>query len=263
MVSTVTNNLSWLAGITRSRWNSHSRPTASAASTRPSPVDVIAADSLRASLAALQAESSANQRAAQLTQTADGALTEISGMLAEVRGLVAANADSGTSPDEKAANQLQIDAVLASVDRLAGSTSFAGIKLLDGTASITASGATLQISSASTDALGSIESAGQTYTLKDLKTGGTLAPGGELAAQVIDSAINSVATSRASLGAFEKHQLNSRLETLADAREQILSSQARFDDVAQTMQSIRAAMLAGANRSLVETQRGTLLDLLA
>lgn len=263
MVSAVTNNLSWLAGITRSRWNSHPRPIASATSTRQSPVDVIAADSLRASLAALQAQSSANQRAAHLTRTADGALTEISGMLAQVRGLVTANADSGVSPDEKAANQLQIDAVLASVDRLAGSTSFAGIKLLDGTASITASGVTLQVSSASTDALGSVESAGQTYTLKDLKTGGALSAGGELAAQVIDSAINAVAASRASLGAFEKHHVASNLEVIADAREQILSSQARFDEVAQTMQSIRSAMLAGANRSLVEAQRGTLLDLLA
>ena len=52
----------------------------------------------------------------------------------EVQGLVVASAnESGLSQEERNANQLQIDSILQTIDRIAQSTSFQGSKLLNGT----------------------------------------------------------------------------------------------------------------------------------
>src|SRR5687767_6268152 len=47
------------------------------------PADLIASENLRATLAALDAESRTNQRALAVTSTAEGALAEVSTLLAE------------------------------------------------------------------------------------------------------------------------------------------------------------------------------------
>lgn len=260
MIHGVGNNIGWIAQVTRARFAAPSKPVASPLSNRPG--DVVAVDTLRASLAALDAQSSANERALHMTRTSDGALAEISGMLGEVRRLVLSNSDSGTSADEKAANQLQIDAVLAGVDRLAGTTSFAGTKLLDGTAVVGASGAQLKIDSAKTHELGKLEFSGSTCSLRDLKTGGALTSGGVVAGKVIESALAQIATSRGQIGAFAKEHLGGQLEILSTAREQTISSKEMFDDVRRTMESIRSAVLSGG-RSGADAQRGRVLDLLA
>ena len=77
--------------------------------------------------------------------------------MAEANALVVANANSaGLSDEERQANQAQIDSILASVDRIAGSTSFTGNTLLDGTASITAGSATFDIASARSSDIGEV-----------------------------------------------------------------------------------------------------------
>src|SRR3954468_21373429 len=119
------------------------------------PAGLIAADSLSQTLAALDAETSANQRTSDQASTADGALGEVSDLPVRAKSLVSANANTGgLSADERAANQGELDSILSSVDRLSSSTTFNGGKLLDGSATLSASGKSLAIDSSSAANLG-------------------------------------------------------------------------------------------------------------
>jgi flagellin len=60
-------------------------------------------------------------------------LQEINSLLTELQGHITTVANSaGLSQEEKEAAQLQVDSILQSIDRIAGSTSFEGMKLLNG-----------------------------------------------------------------------------------------------------------------------------------
>jgi flagellin len=73
------------------------------------------------------------RRASQIISTADSALGQVSNLLNDIRGLVVEAANSGAlSPDEIAANQLQVDSSLEAINRIAQTTTFQGRKLLDG-----------------------------------------------------------------------------------------------------------------------------------
>jgi len=97
------------------------------------PAGLIASENLRAEGAALNAAIGNAERTDQLVNIAEGGLQELSNLLTEVRGLVTATANTGgLSREEKAANQLQIDSILQTIDRLAESTNFQGVKLLNG-----------------------------------------------------------------------------------------------------------------------------------
>jgi flagellin len=62
-------------------------------------------------------------------------------MLVDLQSLVAASAnEAGLSQEEKDANQLQIDSILETIDRLANDTSFQGTKLLNGSFDYTTEG---------------------------------------------------------------------------------------------------------------------------
>jgi flagellin len=130
------------------------------------PAGTIAAASMHASLAALDAESQTNERALVVTSIADGALGQISDLLDQARGLVAANANAGgLSDEERSANQVEIDAILASVDRLSQDTKFAGKPLLDGSGAVSASGQSLAFGNTRTDHLGKVTVDGVDHTL--------------------------------------------------------------------------------------------------
>lgn len=97
------------------------------------PAGLIASENLRSEKVAIQAAIGNAQRAEQVVNVAEGGLGEINGLLLEVQSLVGQSAnEAGVSPEEREANQLQIDSILQTIDRVANSTSFQGIKLLNG-----------------------------------------------------------------------------------------------------------------------------------
>ncbi len=107
------------------------------------PAGLIASENLRAEKAAITAAIGNVERADQVVNIAEGGLIEISGLLTELESLVDTSAnDAGLTASEKEANQLQIDSILQSIDRIANSTSFQGVKLLNGTFAFTTSGVT-------------------------------------------------------------------------------------------------------------------------
>ncbi|MFO0831386.1 MAG: flagellin [Phycisphaerales bacterium] len=97
------------------------------------PAGLIASENLRGEQKALDQAINNSQRADQVMTIAEGGLQEVSGMLTELQGLLTASAsEAGLSKEEKEANQLQIDSILQTIDRISGATNFQGIKLLNG-----------------------------------------------------------------------------------------------------------------------------------
>ena len=97
------------------------------------PAGLIASQNLRAEKAALGAAISNAERADQVVNIAEGGLEEVTSLLNEVQGLITETANTaGLSKEEREANQLQIDSILQTIDRVAAATSFQGLKLLNG-----------------------------------------------------------------------------------------------------------------------------------
>ncbi len=104
------------------------------------PAGLIASESLKSEQRATETAISNAQRADNIIGTAEGALSEISNLLVSLQGLVGNSAnDAGLSQDEKDANQLQVDSILSTINRISNSASFEGVKLLNGTFDYTTS----------------------------------------------------------------------------------------------------------------------------
>ena len=213
------------------------------------PAGLITSENLRAVLSALEAESRSMQRADHVAAVAEGGLAGVSDLLIEANGLVVANANSaGLSEEERQANQMQLDSILASIDSIAGSTTFNGQALLNGTATVSAGGVSVDIDSASTGNLGEVEIDGETYTLANLGAGGSLnIVDGDLesAQQAIGAAISEVSTMRGRLGAFQRNTVGAGLNSVQISIENIAAanSQIRDTDYAREMVTLRRAEL--------------------
>jgi flagellin len=120
------------------------------------PAGLIASENLRSEKAGIQTAIDNAGRASNIIGTAEGGLTEVSSLLTQLQSLVGQTANSGgLSDEEKAANQLQVDSILGTINRIAGATAFQGKKLLNGNYAYTTSSVatsafgTVQINSAS------------------------------------------------------------------------------------------------------------------
>ncbi len=97
------------------------------------PAGLIASQNLRAEKSALGQAISNAERADQVVNIAEGGLDEVSSLLSDLQALITQTAnEQGLSREEKEANQLQIDSIIQTIDRVASSTSFQGTKLLNG-----------------------------------------------------------------------------------------------------------------------------------
>src|SRR5213595_4041665 len=105
------------------------------------PAGLIASENLRSEKAGItQAIDNAN-RANNIVGTAEGGLSEVSNLLTQLQTLVSSTANSGgLSAEETDANQLQVDSILNTINRISQSTSFQGTKLLNGNYAYTTSG---------------------------------------------------------------------------------------------------------------------------
>ncbi|MDR2115201.1 MAG: flagellin, partial [Planctomycetaceae bacterium] len=97
------------------------------------PAGLIASELLKSDMTATSKAISNAQRANSVVAIADSALGQVSNLLNDIRGLVNEAANTGAMTAEQiAANQLQVDASLDSIDRIAKTTNYQGQLLLDG-----------------------------------------------------------------------------------------------------------------------------------
>ncbi len=211
------------------------------------PAGLITSENLRSILKALEAETRSIQRSEDVINVAEGALSEVSELLGEAQALTVKNANTaGLSTAEKEANQIELDSILSTINRLSSSTTFNEDKLLDGTASITVDGQEVSIDSVSTGDLGTTTVGSETYTLSDLKRGGKLdIVNGDLslAQDVLSSARISVASQRGNLGAFVKNAIGSRLNTIAVMTENTSAANSKIRDTDYSSETANLARL--------------------
>ena len=107
------------------------------------PAGLIASETLRSEITAIGAAIDNARRADNVVSVAEGALQEVNALLIELESLVGRTANEAALGDEEvAANQLQIDSILDTINRISTSTEFQGKKLLNGTLDYTTSGLT-------------------------------------------------------------------------------------------------------------------------
>jgi len=107
------------------------------------PAGLIASETLRSEITAIDAAINNARRADQVVSVTEGALQEVNALLIELEGLVDRTAnEAAMSEEEVAANQLQVDSILDTINRISTSTEFMGKKLLNGTLDYTTSGVT-------------------------------------------------------------------------------------------------------------------------
>jgi flagellin len=104
------------------------------------PAGLIAAKNLEAEQAGINAALTNASRAGNIVGTAEGGLNEVSSLLTQLQGLVGQSSSTGgLSKEETSANQLQVDSILTTINRVSGATNFQGIHLLNGNLDYTTS----------------------------------------------------------------------------------------------------------------------------
>jgi flagellin len=105
------------------------------------PAGLIASEGLRSEMSGINSAIDNSSRASNVLSTSEGALNEVASLLLNVKELLVQGANTGAmSDDEIKANQLQIDSAIDSITRISNTTSFAGLKLLNGNLDYVTSG---------------------------------------------------------------------------------------------------------------------------
>ncbi len=234
------------------------------------PSGLISAEQLNAMIASLEAESRAAERSQHVAATADAALGEVSDQLAELQGLAVANANTGAMSDaEREANQIEMNSIIQSIDRITSTATFNGEKLFDGGLSLSVAGDSLTIDTMSARALGTLTAGGDIdVSLADLATGGSHVGDTSVAGKVIAAAASQVSTMRGKLGSFE-NSLQSHIRSTGVALTNTYAAVSQINDTdyaAETARAARAEVLGQASlMALSESSnahRETILGLL-
>ncbi len=97
------------------------------------PAGLIISQRLGSEISGLEQAVKNSERASSVIATAEGSLSEVADLLNSIRALVVEAANTGAlSDEERQANQLQINSAIESITRISNSTSFGGLKLLNG-----------------------------------------------------------------------------------------------------------------------------------
>ncbi len=184
---------------------------------------------LRAQIRSLdQAKRNAND-GISLVQTAEGSLGEVSNILSRMREL-AVQANNGTVSDsDKSTLNEEFTALVSEINRIARSTQFNNINLLDGSSS----NLTFQVGFGTTGGVDTIgvslsPALSTTLGINALDISSTGNPSAAIAS--IDTAINTVSSLRGSLGAVQ-NRLSSTISNLGVATENLSAAESRIRDV--------------------------------
>lgn len=214
-------------------------------------------EGLRSQVNGLNVAARNAQDGISVIQTAEGALTEVHSILQRVRDLAVQAGSDSNNADSRDAIKTEIDSLGEELTRVAASTNFNGIKLLD-----SASTLTFQVGAGSVAAEDQIA-----VTLTDFSgLGATIgaltvdsAANALTTIAAVDAQITNVSTARAGLGAVQNrfestiNSLQVSAENLAAAKSRIADTDMAAEMVKYTasniLQQAGTAMLAQANQS--------------
>lgn len=193
-----------------------------------------------------------------LSQTADGALSEVSNILQRIRELAVQSASGTYSNADRTNLQAEVTQLTQQITDIQTKTSFNGVPLL----SAAAAAIDIQTSSAAGDIV-TLNFGGLNLTAaiaSDLST----QAGANTALGVLDTAIGAVNTTRATLGAGQS-RLQSVVNNLTSSVANLTDARSRIEDVdfsTETTALARAQILSQASNALLaqanQSQQGVL-----
>lgn len=189
-------------------------------------VGLAISEKMRAQIRGLTMASKNSQDAISLVQTAEGALAETHSILQRIRELAVQSAsDTNDDATDRAALQAEVTDLLAEIGDIASQTKFNGRVLLTGGDPFTIqtgadSADELQISIADMTASG--------LGVEDVDISDQA--GASAAIATLDTAINTVSTERAKLGASQ-NRLEHKINNLDTAAENLQAAESRIRDV--------------------------------
>ncbi|GAB1620146.1 flagellin FliC [Agarivorans sp. B2Z047] len=162
-----------------------------------------------------------------LAQTAEGAMDEITNSLQRIRVLAIQSQDGINNSDDRIALQQEVSQLKAEMSRIATTTQFGGVNVLDGTFS-----ASFLVGA----------NAGQNISVNISRTGGwgtsglglgalsvSTVGGASAAMTAIDSAIKQIDGKRAELGAVQ-NRFQSTIRNLSNISENVTAARSRIKD---------------------------------
>ena len=198
-----------------------------------------------------QAKRNAND-GISLSQTAEGALDEVSSILVRLRELSIQASNGTVSTSDKATLEQEFSTLKSEIDRIANSTEFNGVKLLDGSATQ----ASFHIGAGAVATVDKITIGLQDVNVAQLSISGSSIGtdfGASSAIGEIDSTLNTISSLRGTLGAAQ-NRLNSTINNLANQAENISAANSRIRDVdvaLETSDLTRNSILQQASLSIL------------
>jgi len=183
---------------------------------------------MRAQLKSLSQASRNGQDGVSLVQTAEGALNEANSSLNRMRELAVGAANGTLNSGDRTTLNAEFQALASEIDRLANSTQFNGVTLLNnatGTIDIqigTESGEVISLSLADTTTSGLGLSVANFDITTVTNASATLA--------TIDGAIDALTQTRGALGASQ-NRLQTAIRSLQNAEQNLASAESRIRDV--------------------------------
>tara|TARA_R110002072_G_scaffold174303_3_gene329377 strand:- start:71645 stop:72472 length:828 start_codon:yes stop_codon:yes gene_type:complete len=187
-----------------------------------------------------------------LVQVGEGALNEVSNILVRLRELAIQSANGSSSAADKETIAEEFGSLVNEINRIAQSTEFNGVRLLDGSAS----SVTFQVGINSTAGIDQLNvsltpslSTSLGLSTVDVGSGGNTS----LAISQIDGAIGSVAQLRGRFGSLQ-NRLQSTIANLGVAAESLTAAESRIRDVDvayETAQMTRNNILQQASISIL------------
>ena len=214
-------------------------------------------EGLRSQVGGLKVAVRNAQDGVSVVQTAEGALTETHSILQRMRDLAVQAANDGSlDTNAKAAADSEYQELSKELDDISNKTSFNGVKLLDGSFT----GKSFQVGANANDTLTvNLATASDAATLLTTVGDLTTAANATTAISAVDSAIATVSTTRAALGASQ-NRLEHKINNLNVAVENLSASESRIRDTdmalemvsftrSQILSQAGTAMLAQANQA--------------
>lgn len=226
-------------------------------------------EGLRSQVNGLNVAARNAQDGISVIQTAEGALTEVHSILQRVRDLAVQAGNDSNNEDSRAAITTEVTQLVDELTRISDTTNFNGIKLLDASAGAAGDGVlSFQVGAdgaASSQITVNLASADIKTLAEDLKTAiidtdGFADPTVAAATiDTVDTAIKSVSSARADLGAVQ-NRFESTINSLQVSAENLSAAKSRIADTdmaaemvkytaANILQQAGTAMLAQANQS--------------
>jgi len=199
---------------------------------RDNPAGLIASELMRSDIAAMNQAIQNTQRANSVMNIAESGMRQISSLLSDARVLAVEAANTGAmTPAMIEANQMQMNAILHSVNRIAQTTKYLDKPLLTGENAVFQLGPDVVSSqqlavthpNVSTVAIGNA-----TGLLHDLFSGGSasLATNPAAAGSILQSAISSIAFSRGEIGTIQRSTFEPNIRVLQDTMTQVAGAEA-------------------------------------